>query len=248
MIKVTVWNEFSHEKEMENVREIYPDGIHEAIAAFLGRDEEIQVRTAYLEQPEHGLTDEVLADTDVIIWWGHACHHLVADEVADKVAERVLMGMGAIFLHSAHHSKPFKKLMGTSGNLTWREANEHERLWCVSPSHPITQGVPLHIEIPQEETYSEFFDITKPEDLLYIGWFSGGDVFRSGCTWSRGYGKMFYFQPGHETFPIYHMPEIQKIITNAVHWAYSPSKLDKLDCPHMPVSFEEELAKKKGSE
>lgn len=238
MIRVTIWNEFIHEKESEKIREVYPDGIHNALKAFLEKDEDLVVRTAYLDQPEHGLTDEVLDDTDVILWWGHIGHKKVSDEIAKKVSDRILMGMGAIFLHSAHKSKPFMNIMGTSGNLNWREAEESERLWCVNPSHPIADDLPLHIEIPCEETYGEFFDIPKPDDLVYIGWYSGGDIFRSGCCWNRGYGRVFYFQPGHESYPTYYIPEIQKIINNAVKWSYCKNKITKLDSPHVKVSLE----------
>jgi trehalose utilization protein len=242
MIKVTVWNEFVHERSDAAVKAIYPDGIHNAVKAFLDADGEFSVRAVYLDQPEHGLTDEVLDDTDVIIWWGHMAHHKVSDEVARKVSDRILMGMGAIFLHSAHMAKPFLNILGTSGCLSWREAGESERLWCVNPAHPINAGLPAYFEIPREETYGEFFDIPKPDDLVYIGWYSGGDVFRSGCCWHRGYGKVFYFQPGHESFPIYHMPEVQAVIKNAVKWARSDTKINELTCPNVTVSPQEQLA------
>jgi len=236
MIKVTVWNEFEHEKTDENAKAVYPDGIHSYIAGFLKSDD-ITVRTATLDMPEHGLTDEVLADTDVLIWWGHMAHEKVSDEVVSKVYECVLKGMGLIVLHSGHHSKPFKKLMGTTCNLSWRDG-DRERIWCCNPAHPIAQGVPLQFELPQEEMYGEFFDIPKPDDIIYLGWFRGGEVFRSGCTFTRGYGKIFYFQPGHETHPTYHNENVQRIIKNAVNWAKPGYKLDKLDCPHAKIPLE----------
>ena len=55
------------------------------------------------------------------------------------------------------------------------------------------------------------------DNLVFISWHPGGEVFRSGCCFVRG-GRIFYFQPGHETFPIYYQPEIQTVITNAVRW------------------------------
>ena len=229
MIKVTVWNEYVHEKEMENVREIYPNGIHACIADFLKSDD-ISVRTATLDMPEHGLTTEVLDDTDVLIWWGHCAHDKVSDEITERVHEYVLKGMGFIALHSAHKSKPMMKLLGTTCNLLWRENNDKEILWCTSPNHPIAKGVPMSVKVPVDEMYGEFFDIPKPDDVVYIGWFSGGEVFRSGCTFTRGYGKMFYFQPGHETYPIYHNEDIQKIIRNAVLWAKADRTLTELCC------------------
>lgn len=218
MIRVTVWNEFYHEKKYEEVRKIYPDGIHECIAAFLKKEDDFRVRTATFDMPEHGLTEEVLQNTDVLIWWSHAKQEDVSDEVVARIQQHVHMGMGLIALHSAHFSKVMKTLLGTSMTLRWRHG-DRERLWCTSPAHPIAAGVPLHFTIPQEEMYGEYFDIPKPDDVVFTGWFASGEVFRSGCTFTRGYGKIFYFQPGHEEYPIYSMPEIQKILVNAVRWA-----------------------------
>jgi len=217
-IRVTVWNEGVHEKTHPEVAKVYPDGIHGAIGGFL-KEQGFDVRTATLDEPEHGLTDEVLDETDVLTWWGHMAHHRVSDEIVSKVQQRVLAGMGLIVLHSGHFSKIFQKLMGTTCNLKWREAGENERLWVVDPGHPIVEGVGPYIDIEHEEMYGEQFDIPAPDELVLISWFKGGEVFRSGCTWTRGKGKVFYFRPGHETFPTYFHPQVQKIITNAVRWA-----------------------------
>ncbi len=219
VINVTVWNEYRHEKQDERVSSVYPDGIHNAIAKFLGEQSDINVQTATLDEPEHGLTDEVLNSTDVLIWWGHMAHHEVSDEVVEKIYKRVLDGMGIILLHSAHFSKIFKKLMGTSCDLKWREVGEKERIWVVNPAHPIAEGLGEYIEIPHTEMYGERFDIPQPDDLVFINWYEGGEVFRGGCCYNRGCGRVFYFSPGHETFPIFYQPEIQKVITNAVRWA-----------------------------
>ncbi|CAM4185382.1 ThuA domain-containing protein [Lederbergia lenta] len=218
MINVTVWNENRHELTNEKVKEVYPEGIHQTIAAFL-REAGMDVKTATLDEPEHGLTDEVLDKTDVLLWWGHMAHHEVDDEIVTKVQQRVLDGMGLIVLHSAHFSKIFKRLMGTSCDLKWREADDKERIWVVNPSHPITEGIGEYIELEKEEMYGEHFDIPAPDELLFVSWFEGGEVFRSGCTYRRGNGKIFYFRPGHETYPTYHNEEIQRVITNAVQWA-----------------------------
>jgi trehalose utilization protein len=217
-INVTIWNEYRHEKKNEKVAGIYPDGIHGAIANQLDRDE-FTVRTATLDEPEHGLNEEVLEQTDVLIWWGHLAHEEVSDELVAKIKQKVLDGMGLIVLHSAHFSKIFKNLMGTSCDLKWRVANEKERLWVVQPGHPIVEGVGEYIELEKEEMYGEFFDIPQPEELLFVSWFEGGEIFRSGCTYTRGKGKIFYFRPGHETFPTYHNPEIMKVISNSIRWA-----------------------------
>lgn len=218
-IRVTVWHEFRHEKKNEAVKKMYPDGMHMTIKSFLDKNPDMEVRTATLDEPEHGLTDEVLANTDVMTWWGHCAHSDVKDEIAEKVRKRVTEGMGWIGLHSAHFSKPFKKLLGTNCSLKWREVAEKERLWNIEPSHPITQGIGEYIELPNTEMYGERFDIPTPDKLIFISWFEGGEVFRSGCTWERGHGRMFYFRPGHETYPIFYNEEIQKVITNAVRWA-----------------------------
>jgi len=218
-IRVTVWSEFRHEKTHESVRSVYPEGMHEAIAKGLRRNKDMKVRTATLDEPEHGLTKEVLADTDVLTWWGHMAHGDVKDEIVDRVQARVLQGMGLIVLHSGHFSKIFKRMMGTTCGLTWREANEKERLWVTQPTHPIAAGLGAFIELPQEEMYGEFFDVPAPDELVFVSWFKGGEVFRSGCCWNRGKGKVFYFRPGHETHPTYFNPEIQQVMANAVRWA-----------------------------
>lgn len=226
MIQVTVWNEFIHEQEYEGIRKIYPDGIHGCIGSFLGKNEDISVKYATLEMDEHGLSADVLNNTDVLIWWGHAAHDRVSDEVVERIKEQVLRGMGLIALHSAHHSKIMKALLGTTLNLHWKD-NVSERIFCVNPSHPIAHGITEPIFLEHEEMYGEYFDIPKPDDEIFLGWFSSGHVFRSGVTFTRGMGKIFYFQPGHEEFPIYHNPQIQKIITNAVRWAKPYKKLDE---------------------
>jgi trehalose utilization protein len=212
MINVTVWNEYRHEKTDQKVQEMYPEGIHGQLKSFL--DEEFTVRTATLDEPEHGLTEEVLNDTDVLVWWGHIAHNEVSDEV-----ERVLQGMGLIVLHSGHMSKIFIKLMGTTCDLKWREADETCRIWNINPSHPITDGIGEYIELEKEEMYGEHFDIPAPDELIFINWYQGGEVFRGGCTYKRGNGKIFYFQPGHETYPSYYNPKVQRVIKNAVKWA-----------------------------
>ncbi|WP_214630559.1 ThuA domain-containing protein [Paenibacillus agaridevorans] len=222
MVKVTVWNEFLHEKIHDEVKTVYPDGIHEALAKGLAAAD-IELATATLEEPEHGLTEERLNDTDVLIWWGHMGHDKVEDAIVDRVQKRVLEGMGLIVLHSGHFSKIFKKLMGTGCDLKWREANEKERIWVVNPAHPIAAGLPEYITLDHEEMYGEHFDIPAPDELIFVSWFEGGEVFRSGCTFSRGQGKIFYFRPGHETFPTYYNPQILQVIQNGIRWA-APSR------------------------
>jgi trehalose utilization protein len=234
--RVTVWNEFRHEKTHAEVAQVYPDGVHEAIARHL-RAEGMTVRTATLDEPEHGLTEEVLAQTDVLIWWGHMAHGEVKDEIVERLYKRVLDGMGLIVLHSGHLCKIFTKLMGTTCNLKWREIGEKERMWVVEPGHPITEGLGEYFEIPHAEMYGERFDIPAPDTLVFISWFQGGEVFRSGCCYQRGKGKVFYFRPGHETYPIFYQPEVLRVITNAVRWA-APVAGPQVKFGHCPNPIE----------
>ncbi|MBQ3229389.1 MAG: ThuA domain-containing protein [Clostridia bacterium] len=232
MIKVTVWNEFFHEKNNERVAAIYPNGIHGTIAEFLKCDD-IQVRTATLEDEECGLTEQVLNDTDVLIWWGHMRHGDVPDEIVERIKANVLKGMGFIALHSAHHSKIFKALMGTTCNLSWREDGDLERVWTINPAHPIAQGIGRYFELNGVETYAEPFGIPEPDEVVFMGWYEGGEVFRTGCTFHRGNGRIFYFQPGHETFPIFYNENVQTIIRNAVRWANPIRRDAELLCPQV---------------
>jgi len=232
-IRVTVWNEGRHEKTHEAVRQVYPEGIHAVIAGYLNDQPGITARTATLDEPEHGLTADVLAQTDVLTWWGHMAHGDVLDEIVDRVQQRVLDGMGLIVLHSGHFSKIFRRMMGTSCALMWREAQEHERLWVVNRGHPIVAGINRCFELPQEEMYGELFDIPAPDELVLIGWFAGGEVFRSGCCWTRGNGRVFYFQPGHETHPTYYDNNVMTVITNAVRWAAPLPNLEPIICENV---------------
>lgn len=218
-IRVTVWNEFVDELIREEVKAVYPKGIHQCIADFL-EENGFDTKTATLEMPEHGLTEEVLEETDVLIWWGHRAHHKVSDEIVERVYKKVINGMGLIVLHSGHASKIFKKICGTeSDQLKYREANETSILWVVDPTHPIADGLEEKIILDREEMYGEYFNIPAPDTLVFISWFEGGEVFRSGCCYSKGKGKIFYFQPGHEEYPSYHNKGVQKVICNAVKWA-----------------------------
>jgi trehalose utilization protein len=218
-IRVTVWNEGRHEKTHAEIKAVYPEGMHAVIASNLKAQPRFEVRTATLDDPEHGLTEAVLAETDVLTWWGHMAHDQVADEVVARVKNRVLEGMGLIVLHSAHFSKIFRSLMGTSCDLKWREAGEKERLWVVNSAHPIAAGLGQYFELPHEEMYGEQFDIPTPDELVLVSWFPGGEVFRSGCCFFRGHGRIFYFRPGHESFPTYYDANVMRVISNAIRWA-----------------------------
>lgn len=237
-LKVVVWGENVHERKNPKVRRHYPHGMHEAIAAGLrSRLPDAEISTATLQESQHGLTEKRLADTDVLTWWGHMAHDKVKDAVVERVHQRVLEGMGLIVLHSGHYSKIFKRLLGTTCSLTWREADERERLWVCNPGHPIAQGIERYFELPAEEMYGEPFGVPPPDEQVFISWFEGGEVFRSGCCWHRGNGRIFYFRPGHETHPTYHDANVRRVIANGVEWARPQGRwIDA--CPHVPVSLE----------
>lgn len=217
-LRVTVWNEFVHEREIPEIQAVYPEGIHGCLRRFLSNQQDMTVTCVTLDMPHQGITRELLEQTDVLIWWSHARQEDITPETVQLVQNAVLSGMGLIALHSAHYSRIMRTLLGTSMTLHWRHG-DREKLWCVSPTHPIAQDIPPCIDIPQEEMYGECFDIPKPDDIIFLGWFSGGEVFRSGVTFTRGLGKIFYFQPGHEEAPVYEQKDIQQIIINAVRWA-----------------------------
>lgn len=238
--RVTVWNEGRHEKSHPEATKVYPDGMHTVIAQGLRDHGLTDVRTAILDDPQHGLTQEVLDTTDVMYWWGHMAHNQVKDDIVERVYERVLQGMGLVVLHSGHFSKIFRKLMGSTCNLKWRALGEKERFWLVNPSHPIAAGLPEYFELPHEEMYGEHFDIPAPDELVFISWFAGGEVFRSGCCFHRGMGKIFYFQPGHETFPTFKNPHVQRVLYNAALWA-NPSGGPTVTFGHRPQPFEDIL-------
>lgn len=227
-IRVTVWGENRHEQLDPDVASRYPDGMHGAVAEGIRNhlQNTVDVRTATLDEPDHGLTEEVLAQTDVLTWWGHAAHEEVSDAVVERIHRHVLEGMGLIVLHSGHWSKIFMKLMGTTCTLRWRTADDRELLWTVDPTHPIAQGIPHPMIIDQDEMYGEHFDIPAPDELVFISSFSGGEVFRSGMTYRRGYGKIFYFRPGDQDFPVYFHQGVRRVISNAVQWAvtYRPER------------------------
>ena len=246
--RIIVWGENVHERENAVVGEIYPNGMHSTIAEALNSDSGLHAETATLQEAEHGLPQERLDACDVLFWWGHAAHGDVQDEIVERVAEAVWSGMGLVVLHSGHFAKIFKRLMGTPCSLTWREAGERERIWVTNPRHPIAEGLPQSFELESEEMYGEPFAIPEPLETVMIGWFQGGEVFRSGVTYRRGAGNIFYFQPGHETYPTYHDETIQKVLRNAAHWAApdQPRLADPTDAPNRPVSEALESIEERG--
>jgi trehalose utilization protein len=220
-VRVTVWGENRHEQVEEHVAKRYPRGMHGAVAEGVVENlgDRCRVRTATLDEPEHGLTEEVLADTDVLTWWGHLAHAEVDDAVVERVHRHVLAGMGLVVLHSGHWSKIFGRLMGTTCTLRWRSEHDRELVWTVDPTHPIARGIPHPMIIDEDEMYGEFFDIPAPDELVFLSTFTGGEVIRSGCCFRRGHGKIFYFSPGDQDYPVYHHEGVRRVIANAVEWA-----------------------------
>jgi trehalose utilization protein len=235
-VRVTVWGENVHEQRDESVRTIYRDGMHAAIAAGLQASlgDRVRVRTATLDQPEHGLPQSVLDETDVLTWWGHIAHDQVQDAMVDRVQDAVLGGMGLLALHSAHYSKILRRLLGTSCSLRWRNDGERELVWTVDPAHPIAAGVPQPIVIEAQEMYGEHFDIPAPDELVFVSSFAGGEVFRGGCCFRRGAGRLFYFSPGDQEYPVYHHPDVQRVLANAVLWATPTRRGPVPDAPETP--------------
>lgn len=265
MIRVTLWYEYVQERgeiarelysggteegylalcrhlkeNAEKIREVYPDGLMNTLKAYLEQDPELSLTQTDFFMPEYGLTEELLDRTDVLVYWSHVLQDELPDEIAMRIVRHVQKGMGFVPLHSAHKSKPFMYLLGTSGCLSWREG-DFCRVWTASPAHPIAEGIPEYFELPEEEMYGEPFDIPKPDDNIFISWFRGGEVFRSGCTWTRGYGRIFYFQPGHETSPSYHNPVVQRIIRQGIHWAAPVAWRADFTCPNRLNKPEENL-------
>jgi trehalose utilization protein len=230
-IRVTIFCEHNQDR-YEPVKSVYPDGMHAAIAGAYDEESGFRVTIATQDMPEHGLSKEVLNETDVLIWWSHIDNNLLSDAVANEVCKRVVRdGMGFVALHSACYSKPWQRLLGIEyeagewGRFRTMPKGEKERLWVVTPGHAICEGIGDCIEIPQDEMYGEPMLMPDPDKLLFIAWWEGGDVCRSGTLFERGRGKIFGFTPGHETFPIYYQPEIRQVLRNAARFLARPSGL-----------------------
>lgn len=243
-LSAVIWGENRHEQSDAGIAARYPDGMHAAIAAGITPHlpSDSRITTVTLDDPEHGLSEETLAATDVLVWWGHMAHHEVSDEVVERVQRHVLAGMGLVVLHSGHYSKIFIKLMGTTCSLAWRGEPDRELVWTVDPTHPIAQGVPNPILIEQQEMYGEFFDVPTPDELIFISAFTGGEVFRSGCTWKRGKGRIFFFSPGDQEYPVYYHPDILRVIANGVQWVKNDST-DRV-MPELRRAYEGEFTPK----
>ncbi len=221
-MRVIVWSDDAAGKGLEaRAASLHPDGIAATIATALREQlgTAADVTTAGQHESDQGLPDSILAAADVLVWWAHEGHDQVSEDTVDRVQKQVLEGLGLLVLHSAHHSKIFRRLTGTSCDLNWREAQDEELIWTVDPSHPIAVGIDPPIRLEHHEMYGEPFDIPAPDRLVFISSFTGGEVFRSGCCFERGSGRIFYFSPGHETDRVYDQPQIRQVLASAATWA-----------------------------
>jgi trehalose utilization protein len=219
-IRVTVWSEGIDPNLEPKAVALYPNDINTYIASFLEGSHEFEVKVRSLSQPENGLSQEIIDNTDVLIWWSHLYDDEVDDNVVERVVNAVLNGMGFLILHASMGSKPAKRLLGESSNVgKYREIGEKERVWVVNRSHPVVEGMEKeYFEILKSEMYGEPYGMPTPDDTIFISWFEGGEVLRSGVSWHKGSGRIFFFAPGHEEFPVYYNKEVQKVITNIVRW------------------------------
>ncbi|MBO5898402.1 MAG: ThuA domain-containing protein [Clostridia bacterium] len=245
-IRVTVWNEFRHEKTQEEAKKLYPNGLHAVIGEYLGKQDDIEVTLAALDDPEQGLSEDVLNNTDVLVWWGHMAHAEVDDALVARICKRVFLGqMGLVVLHSGHHSKLFRSVIGTTGHLSWGR-EQKEIVWNINPTHPIAAGIPDHFLIESEELYAEPFYIAEPDETIFTSWFEDGFILRSGVVFKRAAGKIFYFQPGHETCPSYHNEYVLRVILNGVRYVKPATEGYEIKdiAPHWQFSVLDEFENK----
>ncbi len=234
-LRVTVWDE-----NKPHIEEYYPAGIRGAVADAIKGDG-VEVTIAHLDEPDQGISEDLLENTDVLVWWGHARHGEVDDELAAKIKQRVHHGgMGLVVLHSGHYSKPFRATLDCTGHLKggWRESDDTEEITVCAPWHPIAEGV-SNFTLEAEEMYGGPFGTPPVEVLIFQSFFpKGGEVFPCGAVWTvgdgvdldftsgpgngvgqgKGIGRVFYFRPGHETYPTYFHSEVKTIIRNGVLW------------------------------
>lgn len=212
-IRVRVWSEHTAR------RAYYPDDINGAVAEGLRLDDGLSVTTAELVDEGDGVPETELARTDVLVWWGHQLHRYVADDAVDRVVRHVReRGMGFVALHSSHMSKPFTRLIGDDGGLGGVEVDAGaERITVEQRDHPVADGVDK-IELAKEESYNEPFNCGKPDAVVFRSVFDNGHEFRSGLAYTVDNGRVFYFRPGHETYPAFADPMVRRVIRNAVYW------------------------------
>lgn len=215
-IHAAVWSEETAPQD------VYPNDVNSTIAEHLNEHADIVAKAVSIDHAEQGVSTELLDWCDVLLWWGHLRHDDVSDTTVDRVERYVReRGVGYIGLHSGHYARPFKRLIGTSGDLgSVRDEGETEQIEVVSPSHPIAAGI-NDFSLPQVEMFGEPYDIPEPDDVIFESNFANGGEFRSGVTFTFGAGRGFYFRPGHEEYRIYHDLTVRTILANATRWAAS---------------------------
>ena len=243
IVRVLVWDENPGNAPAD----VYPNGIRGAIAEGLNRPDKrapILAATAHLDEADQGCSEVALQAADVLIWWGHARHGQVTEETARRIYTQVHeRGMGLILLHSAHYSKPLQWTLAASGHLKggWRVTSppDREEITVCAPRHPIAEGV-RDFTLESEEMYGAPFEVPAPQCVVFQSHFPlGKEYFPCGICWTvgrgktegftsgpgggvgegQGVGRVFYFRPGHETYPTYYNTTVRKILRNAVLWA-----------------------------
>lgn len=270
-VRVVVWDE-----RQPSQKEAYENFLGNAIADFLRGEDGLAVQSVTIDDPEQGISQAVLDNCDVLIWWGHKRQSEILPEAGKRIVERISSGkLHLIALHSAHWSTPFVEAMneitrrrtvatGTAkSDITYvpppkqytvprydtrltpftiarkfpdgRQNLEVHLPYCCFPAyrndgkpshvkilqkgHPITKGIPHEFQISRTEMYDEPFHVPEPDDVILEERWATGEWFRSGMLWRLGKGIVFYFRPGHETFPVYKEQFPLKILSNAVRWA-----------------------------
>ena len=213
-VKALVWSEFTEPKD------VYPKGIHGDIAAHLNAGGEVEAKVVQLADPDQGVSDADLEWADVLLWWGHKHHGKVTDETIGRIVKAVKEGgMGYFAIHSAHYSRGLIALLEDKCGLGGVGDGGAETVSVVAPDHPIAKGVKDFV-IPRVEYFIEPFTVPEPEAVVFRSTYEKTDGwFRTGCCWTVGKGRVFYFRPGHETYPIIRQPEVQKCIYNGALWA-----------------------------
>ena len=218
--RVVVWSEGTAPKN------VYPQDINAAIAEGLKPLKGWDIVTASINDPDQGLPEDMLNSASVLIWWGHQKHGAVSDALVDRIVKRVRDGgMGFIATHSAHYSKPLKAILGTPcGWKYYIDDGARVDLVVKAPSHPIALGV-KNFTLPHTERYGDPFEVPTPETVVFDGIYTlpngAAENAQQGMVWTVGKGRVFYFQPGHESYPIYFQDEIRHIFRNGVQWCAS---------------------------
>ena len=101
---------------------------------------------------------------------------------------------------------------------SWRADGAPSHVEVKAPDHPIAKGVPARFDVKQTEMYNEPFTVPAPDTVVFAESWDKGEKFRAGCCWKVGEGRVFYFRPGHETYPVFHQPETLQIAHNAALW------------------------------